>query len=189
MNDTRLTSIFGMDLKVLYLFLDDQEEWLSLSDATKLLDGNKMTVRRSLGKLVETDLLEEKFDGYRRSFRLKGSYINSVLQRMKNADSEIIGSLIGYFQGKVDAMVLYGSRAEGTSGPDSDWDVLVVSDDMDPLEINRVENNMERKFGELLNLHLYTKDQVIRMRNKRSPFYLELLKKNIPLVGDLDDIR
>lgn len=188
-NDTRLSSIFGLDLNVLYLFLDHEEDWISLSDTAKLLDANKMTVRRSLAKLVEGDLLEERNDGYRRSFRLYPSTINPTLRRLKNVDSGMIKDLIDTLEGKVDALILYGSRAEGTNHPDSDWDILVVSDNIDPIELNKTGNELGKRFGELLNLHSYTKGQVIRMRNERTPFYLELLKKNVPLVGNLDDIR
>jgi predicted nucleotidyltransferase len=188
-NDTRLTSIFGLDLKVLYIFLDHENEWISLSETARMMDANKMTVRRSLAKLKFNDLLEEKNDGYRRSFRLKPSYIIPGLRRTKNIDSEIVGSLIDSLEGKVDALMLYGSRADGTNDPDSDWDLLVISDSMDPVELNKIGNKIGKRFGELLNLHLYTKVQVARMRNEKSPFYLELLKKNVPLVGDLDDIR
>ncbi|MFO8050767.1 MAG: nucleotidyltransferase domain-containing protein [Thermoplasmatota archaeon] len=169
--------------------MENEDEWISISDASKILDANKMTVRRSLEKLFEADLLEEKNDGYRRYFKLKDSELVPALKRIKNIDSKLVGSLVEYFQGKVTALLLYGSRAEGKNVPESDWDVLIVSDDIDPLEISRKENEMGSKFGEALNLHLYTTDQVIHMRDENAPFYLELMKKNVPLVGDLDDIR
>ena len=73
--------------------------------------------------------------------------------------------------------------------PDSDWDILVVTDRLDPLELNRISNKLEKRFGEVLNLHLYKIEQVVKMRDERTPFYMELLKKNVPLAGNLDDIR
>jgi predicted nucleotidyltransferase len=187
-NDTRLTFIFGLDLKLLYLFLDHENEWISLSEAARLLDANKMTVRRSLAKLKVNKLLEERDDGYRRFFKLSSSYLIPTMRRIKNIDSKIIGSLIDTLERKVDTLILYGSRADGTNDPGSDWDILVISDTIDPIELNKIGNKIGKRFGELLNLHLYTKAQVNRMRNEKTPFYLELLKKNVPLVGDLDDI-
>lgn len=188
MNDTTLTSAFGLDMKVLYLFLDREGDWFSLSDVAGMLGANKMTVRRSLNKMVQNGLFEEKNDGYRRSFRLKPSFMIPEMRRMKNLDSNLIRSVIRTLKGKVDALTLYGSRADGTNRSDSDWDILVVTDRLDPLELNRTGNRLEKRFGEVLNLHLYNKDQVIRMRNERTPFYLELLKKNVSLAGNLNDI-
>ncbi|MGA1794060.1 MAG: nucleotidyltransferase domain-containing protein, partial [Thermoplasmatota archaeon] len=145
-----MTETFGLDLRMVYHFLDHGSDWKCLSDIADDLEENKMTVRRSLNKMTNNDILEERNDGYRRFFRLKGSHIVHTLRTLKNLDSDVVWSLIQSLKKKVDALLLYGSRADGTNEPDSDWDLLVISDDMDPLELNKLGNKLEKRFGQVL---------------------------------------
>jgi len=188
MNDTRLIGVFGMDMELVYHFLDQGSNWKCLSDIAREMDENKMTVRRSLENMTSNHIIEERNDGYRRFFRLKASHITPALRTLKNLDSEFLWAVVRRLRKKADVLLLYGSRADGTNEPDSDWDILAISDDLDPLELNRLSNKLEKRLGQVLNLSLYSKVQMRKMRNENAPFYKEISKKKVPLVGDLDDI-
>ena len=48
-------------------------------------------------------------------------------------------SLLG--EGYIEAIYLVGSRASGKERPDSDWDFLIVGEDFDVVERERIERN------------------------------------------------
>jgi predicted nucleotidyltransferase len=186
--DTSLTKIFGLDLDILYFLVDRENEWISLSQISRDLGLNKMTVRRSLEKILTSNLVREKNDGYRRYFKLKRSYLITVLRSLKNVDSKLIGRIVKELKNEIEVLLLYGSRADGTNSPDSDWDLLVVSQDINPITLNKLSNDLKNRFGQEVNFHLYTKEEMISMRNEKTPFWLEIRKKMVPLVGDIDDL-
>jgi len=64
----------------------------------------------------------------------------------------------------------------------------VVSDDIDPISLNKLSNQLEIRFGQEVNFHLYTKQEVLSLRNEKTPFWMEISKKNVPLAGDIDDL-
>lgn len=188
MNDTTLSKIFGLDLEILYLLLEKENEWISLSDISRNLQMNKMTVRRSLEKILKAGLVKEKDDGYRRFFKLKRTYVIQTLRSLKNIDSKLIKRIVRDLRNDVEILLLYGSRADGSNLSDSDWDLLVVSDELDPISLNKLSNQLEIRFGQEVNFHLYTKQEVLSLRNENSPFWMEISKKKVPLVGDIDDL-
>lgn len=188
MYDTRLSSLFGLELRALYHFLYHEDEWICLSDISTDLKANKMTMTRSLEKLRKNGIINERNDGYRRFFKLKDHYSIPTIKTLMNVDSEIIKGLIRSFKGSANVILLFGSRAEGSNRSDSDWDILVVSDSMDPIEMNKTSNRLEKRFGQELNLHLYTEAQIDHMRDECTPFYMEVIRKKVPLVGNIDDI-
>ena len=81
-------------------------------------------------------------------------------------------------------IILYGSRARGDEHPDSDWDVLVLTD-------YEVDLNIERKFrnklydlvletGESFSIFVYSKTDWLT-KQKITPFYYNVTHEGLQI--------
>lgn len=81
-------------------------------------------------------------------------------------------------------VVLYGSRARGNERPDSDWDLLLLTDY--PIDINREREfrnhlyDLEIETGEPFSLFAYSKADWETKQNI-TPFYKSVSKEGIRL--------
>lgn len=82
-------------------------------------------------------------------------------------------------------IVLYGSRARGNAGDDSDWDLLVLLDkakieqaDYDGICYNLTSLGWE--MGEMIIPVLYTKDEW--NNNSFTPFYKNVTSEGIEII-------
>jgi predicted nucleotidyltransferase len=94
-----------------------------------------------------------------------------------NSKNKHIVKLIRQYINSIDPnseIILYGSRARGDERPDSDWDVLVLTD-------YSVDHNVERKFrnklydleletGESFSTFVYSKNDWLT-KQRISPFF------------------
>jgi predicted nucleotidyltransferase len=187
MDDTKLGKIFGRNYSVLKIFLVNPDKEYYLTEAAKELRLNKMSLYRALEGMVEHDLLESRSDNYRKFYRLKKSHLIKPLKILVNLDSCVVREFLGKFRSKSQLIILYGSRANGTDLTDSDWDFILVSDELGLVTINRIIAELEKKYLTKINVKLYTKSEYDEVRTKRTPFYLEIMTNNILLKGELDE--
>ena len=185
MNDTCLERVFGRNYKVMKLFLEEPEREFYVTEAAQKLEMDKMSVIRALNSIVEAGLMECRSGHYRKFYKLKVSHITKVLKIMVNLDSPLIAEFLKRFASKSELVLLYGSRAEGTEGVDSDWDFLVVSNKTDVVAMNRTISEMEARFGVQINVKLYTSREYREFVEKKTPFYQEVMAKKIVLGGQL----
>ena len=85
---------------------------------------------------------------------------------------------------KIKLMILFGSVARGDFRPDSDIDILIVSDfhkDIWP-EISRIIGDTVLEKGELLSIHVMSED--IFNETKDYSFLTNVLKEGIILEGN-----
>ena len=186
MNETSLSSILSTEFKVLYLFLDDPDSERFMEE---LFEGSKIpktTLKRALDKLVELDILNRRHDGYRTYFVPVRNHLLNQVKILKNLDSSVIRSSIERIGDG--SLLLYGSRAIGTNDKESDWDLLLIGDDIDARKINAAVRGIEEETGETINVMILTGDEVESMREGRSTFYLELLRSHHILRGDVDEL-
>lgn len=187
MHDTKLDAVFGREYKILKLFLKEPENEINLTSVVNKLKMNKMTVYRSLEKMVKAGILKSRSDNYRRFYILKDSPIIPSLKILTNIDSPIVTDVLKNFKLKSHLIILYGSRANGTNRIDSDWDFLVVSDELDPITINKNISELEAKHDCQINVKLYTIAEFNRIKNERTPFYSEVTSNKFLLKGDLNE--
>ncbi len=80
---------------------------------------------------------------------------------------------------QLDSVVLYGSTARGTAGPDSDIDILVVGDDRLQLSdvARRIASDMVREgeFTFILSPFTIERDELLKLRRLGSPFIRNVL--------------
>jgi predicted nucleotidyltransferase len=81
-------------------------------------------------------------------------------------------------------VILYGSRARGDAGNNSDWDILVLTDYPVNTEVEtRFRDNLyllELETGEALSLFLYSK-QEWNTRQRITPYFENVSKQGILL--------
>jgi predicted nucleotidyltransferase len=184
MDDTKLGNIFGRNYNILQFILANPEKEFYLTETARELQLNKMSLYRALEKMVEHDILESRSDNYRKFYKLKKSHLIKPLKILVNLDSSVIGEFLGKFRSKSHLIILYGSRADGTDLIDSDWDFIVVSDELDQVTINRTIAKLEKKYLAKINVKLYSKSEYEEIRTKRTPFYIEMMTNNILLKGE-----
>ena len=187
MSDTRLESVFGNDYRIIKLFLEGPEEEITLTEAVNELRISKMTLYRVLEKLVKKKILISRSDNYRNFYRLKESHLNKALKMLTNLESRVIHQFLKEI--KDDSIILlYGSRADGTNRKDSDWDILVISNDLNTLEVNKRAAKIGRKYACEINVNTLSNRQFHKIRKDNTPFYLEVMQNKYVLRGDLNEI-
>ena len=90
---------------------------------------------------------------------------------------------------KQGSLILYGSRANGTNDDKSDWDLLLIGDDIDAREVNSEVQRIEKETGASVNVMISTRKDIESIRERRNTFYLELLRSHHILRGDFDLFR
>lgn len=81
--------------------------------------------------------------------------------------------------------ILYGSRARGDFGPDSDWDILILVDD--PKFTNELDDkyrnelyNLSLEIEQAISINIYPK-KYWKDKLRFSPLYQNVLKEGIRL--------
>jgi predicted nucleotidyltransferase len=184
-----LENIFGRNYSLLQIFLANPDRELYLTEAAEELHLNKMSLYRALETMVRYGFMESRSDNYRKFYRLKKSHLIKPLKILVNLDSPITEGILRKFKSRSHLIFLYGSRADGTDSTDSDWDFIVVSDDLDPVTINRTLARLEKKYLNKINVKLYSKSEYDDISTKRTPFYIEIMANNILLKGGPDEAK
>lgn len=85
-----------------------------------------------------------------------------------------------------DKIILFGSRARGDSRPDSDIDILVVSDREKDLPRHKRGQNVRLKLAGVsapLDILFYTHDDLNRFKNIRQSFCATVQREGVELYG------
>ncbi len=79
-------------------------------------------------------------------------------------------------------VILYGSRARGDERPDSDWDILILTDNAADLVTERKFRNilydLELETGEALSVFVYSKSDW-QTRQRITPFFHNVSREGI----------
>jgi predicted nucleotidyltransferase len=185
MNDTKLDRVFGRNYKILKLFLVEPEREFYVTEAAEILNMNKMSILRALEGMVKARLMKSRFDNYRKFYKLRDSPMIKLLKILGNLDSLLVSEFLKKFESKSELIMLFGSRADGTDVEDSDWDFIMVSNELDVVAVNRTISEMEARFGVQINVKLYTSAEYMELTEKKTPFYREVMTNNVILGGQL----
>ena len=101
--------------------------------------------------------------------------------------TELITKLIREKVSEIDPkaqIILFGSRARGDERPDSDWDVLILTEySIDTEKENQFRNHLydiELETGEPISLFAYSKSDW-NTKQRISPFFANVKKEGISL--------
>lgn len=89
-----------------------------------------------------------------------------------------------------EAVVLFGSRARGDHGPDSDWDLCVIlPDDVKPQQFTAASLWQEASgFGLPIQVYPVRRSVFIEKSSDLNSISYDVLKEGLPLVGDLNRV-
>lgn len=187
MKDTCLEMIFGRNYRIIKLFLRDPEKEFYLSEASERLKINKMSVYRALEEMVRAGLMKSRSDRYRKYYKVKDSHLTRNLKILVNLDSPLVAEFLKRLVSRTELILLFGSRASGTYGVDSDWDFLVVSDEFDVVGINTIISDLESRYDQQINVKLYTGREYREFISRKTQFYREVMNSKIILAGKPDE--
>jgi uncharacterized protein len=101
--------------------------------------------------------------------------------------TQYIGRLIRKKVNSVDEnaeVILYGSRARGDEHPDSDWDILILTDYPANLNVEQKFRNhlyeLELETGEVFSIFVYSKNNW-SSKQRITPFYQNVTQEGIRL--------
>ena len=97
--------------------------------------------------------------------------------------SQLIRHYINAIDPKAD-VILYGSRARGDERPDSDWDILILTDySVDLITERKFRNklyDLELETGEPLSIFVYSKNDW-QTKQRITPFYENVTQEGVRL--------
>ncbi len=95
--------------------------------------------------------------------------------------SQLIRHYINAIDPKAD-VILYGSRARGDERPDSDWDILILTDySVDLITERKFRNklyDLELETGEPLSIFVYSKNDW-QTKQRITPFYENVTQEGV----------
>ena len=89
------------------------------------------------------------------------------------------GALAERFPGLVEEVVIFGSKARGDAGPDSDLDVLVIIGEGDrsrKKEVRHIGHSLAIFSEAVPSIMIYTRAEWAARRDRGSPFYQAVMR-------------
>lgn len=103
------------------------------------------------------------------------------MKRKTQHISKMIRNYINAIDPRADE-ILYGSRARGDERPDSDWDILILTNNVADIVTERKFRNklydLELETGEALSVFVYSKDDW-QTRQRITPFFHNVSREGI----------
>ena len=105
----------------------------------------------------------------------------------REALESLVKRLHAEYNGHIESVMLFGSKARGDFGPDSDIDVAVVLDNDDPhlrSDVRGTAADVSLEYDVLISVRAIGRSHWERISHYRFPFYQSLETDGIPLTGD-----
>ncbi len=168
-------------LRVLKFFFDHPYEEFHLRGLARELRMDPMTLKRKLGPLIEDGLIIKREERGFHLFKANVEDIRFLSAKKSFTVSFLVGSgLVDRFLRNgpsLASIVLFGSLAKGTDGPDSDIDILLVAS-------RKYEGESPSDIGgRKLNFVSVTPAEWSLIYQKNKPFYDEVMVNGIALYG------
>ena len=101
-----------------------------------------------------------------------------------------IGRVLAPFAGQIHLALIYGSVARGTEGPDSDVDLLVISDTLSYGDIYSALADAEASIGRPVNPSVYSLSEWRKRVDEENPFVTRVMAQpRILLIGKDSDFN
>lgn len=178
-------------LKLLQFFLSHRTSRYYQRQLEKLLGVNIRSLQLELNNLLEIGFLYKEKDGNRIYYFvnekfplleelykliLKGSFFMNKLQVLLSDK-------------KIDVAFIYGSAAEHDLLEESDIDLFILGR-IDPYNLHATIQILEKNFSRVINYVVYTKEEMIKKKKKRTGFITDVITSNkIFLKGTDNEFR
>lgn len=190
MNTQMLSELFGGADRYKALkriFADPSREFgpRELASEARIDPGN---ASRWLKRWTEAGLLDKKVLANRPRYRASRDPALTHLRLFFQQDGELARTLatqVGKLGERVEAAVIFGSTANGTSTAESDIDLLLITD-MPRVEVQAFFKPVGRELGRPVNVLAYDAKKWKQASASRNPLTAEILGGPLlPLKGDL----
>ena len=108
----------------------------------------------------------------------------SLPDNERRASAEYTNRLLTRAEQRVQGNILFGSKARGEAGPDSDLDVLVIVDRDDP-QVDRLVTmtaaRVSLEYDTLINTHLITAGRWAEMQRWGATLWRAVQRDGVPL--------
>jgi predicted nucleotidyltransferase len=175
-------------VRVMELFLANQDKQFYLREISKKLDENTNAVRRELNNLHDIGLLRKERKGnlvlysVNRNFPIYNELKNIFMKTRGVA--KVMADSIQNMKG-VKIAFIYGSFARGDERVSSDVDLFIVGEPEEGILLKELKR-LEGVLGREINYVVFTPNEF----KEGNPFIKEVLTKpKIMLVGDFNDNR
>ena len=130
--------------RILALIMDAPDRRMHLRGIARAVATSAGTAARELGRLEEAGLVRRTREGNQVYFEARPEHplLGQIRDKAQHFGPDPVGIAIArsmrnglkeVYRGRLRGVFLYGSRARGEQGPDSDADILIVLDHVGPL--------------------------------------------------------
>lgn len=176
-------------LKILLLFIYNQNREFYLSELAKIIGASVGTTQREANKLITLDLVHFKKKAGHNIYKLNKHFsllaeLKSIIKKTSGIEIELRKAL-DQING-ISFAFLFGSYVKGGFKSDSDIDLFIIGADED--EIFKAIQKTERTIGRDINPHFATKKEFYG-KLKTSSFYKDIVKRHLLIKGEESDFR
>ena len=175
-------------MRIMQYFFDKTYEQIHLRELSRRTKTSIFSTKQIVDELVKENILLEKREGSQRY--IKPNIENQFFRQLKIAfcikklkDSNILK----YLEEKIPAIssiTLYGSASQGKDDEKSDIDLLIIGQKT-KIDINKYE----KKIGREINILIMKWSEWREHANQNKPFYREIIKDGITLLGEIPVIE
>ena len=187
------SALFGkVSLAVLALFFSRPDESFYLRQIARMTGVGQGAVQRELKRLTEAGIITRTVQGPRVDYRVnRACPLFDELQSlmMKTAGlADVLRKALGPLADQIEIAFVYGSQANGTAGPASDVDLLIVGD-ADEMDLHRAIAKAEEQLDRTVNYTLLDRREFERRRSEKGGFLHRVLSgQMIFIVGNPEDV-
>jgi len=175
-------------MKIMLYFFNKPYEQIHLRELSRKTKTNIYTTKKIADELANQKILLEKRQGNQRIFQV--NIDNQFFKQLKIAFS--IKSLIDlqiltFLEEKIPAITsitLYGSTSQGKDDEKSDIDLLIIGQKT-KIDISKFEKNLNKE----INLLILKWSEWRTHAKQDKPFYREIIKDGISLLGEIPVIE
>jgi len=176
-------------VKPLTLFVTNPDTEYYLKGLVRELGVSNNAVRQELDRLERLRVLSSRRQANIRYYRLnRACPIYPELRGLVLKTTGVARVLRECLQdiGTIELAFIYGSYAQGTEGPASDIDLLVVGH-VELGKLRRVLREVERQLGREINETVYDPDEFAELRSRQDGFVQRILAQPRILLMGADD--
>lgn len=172
------------------LFLQPDRTW-TLADLSKHLQVPQSSIHRELHRLLDAGLARRETRKRPHSYSVATDApayppLRELLELTAGVPVRL-ASALGDVSGVV-AVAIHGSWAAATVRPDSDLDVVVITDG-DRLAAQRAVRRVGRDINRSVDVSVLSREQFLELRRLRNPFIGKILHgPRVDVVGDLANL-
>jgi len=178
--------------RVLALLFGQPQRSFFTQQLIELAGAGRGAVQRELERLQQSGLIVRITQGNQKHYQANPS--SPVFAELCGIAAKLLSpadtlrEALSVLANKVQLALLYGSAANHRDTSHSDFDVLLVSDELALEEVYEALTPAEKKLGRPINPTLYTHAEFHKRLEQRNPFLIKLLTgETISLIGNKDD--